>query len=201
MAVKRIAIGDNMEAAVRKTVETFRQGGTVVFPTETVYGVGVLSGDAAALDRLRRLKGRSDAKPFQYLVSDVEMARRFGAVFTGGAAKLARNYWPGPLTLVVPDGTGTSTLGIRVPDSPFILAVCRELNRPIVSSSANPAGGEAPLDAAAADVFGDDADLLVDGGPATDGVASTVVRCDAGGYEILRCGGVDAEAIDAAWNE
>lgn len=201
MAKKHLSIDADFETAVRTTVALLEQGGVAVFPTETVYGIGVASGNAAALEKLRRLKGRSANKPFQYLASDQKMAERLGAVFAGGAAKLARNYWPGPLTLVVPDGTGTATLGIRIPDSPFILAVCERLNRPIISSSANPADRAAPLDAASADAFGDGVDLLLDGGPAADGIASTVVRCGDDKYEILRCGGIDAEAIDAAWNE
>lgn len=201
MAKQRIVLGDDIRPAVTAAAAVMNDGGVVVFPTETVYGIGVASGNAAALERLRELKGRSAAKPFQFLAADMEMARAMGAVFSNRAAKLARNYWPGPLTLVVPDGTGGATLGVRVPDSPFIHALCRELGRPVISSSANPAGAPAPADADAADVFGNGADLLIDGGPVAEGVPSTVVRCGTDRFEILRSGGVDGDAIRAAWEE
>lgn len=201
LAKKHIDIGDDIRPAVREAAEILRNGGVIVFPTETVYGIGVISGNAAALGRLRSLKERDADKPFQYLAADLTMAKSMGAVFSTKAEKLARNYWPGPLTLVVPDGTDGGTLGIRVPDSLFVFALCRELGRPIVSSSANPAGAPPPVTAAAADVFGDAVDLLVDGGGTADGVPSTVVRCRADSFEILRSGGVDDEAIQAAWDE
>lgn len=202
MAMERIATGKSMDAAVEKAARIMEEGKVVVFPTETVYGIGVISGNSAALAALRRLKNRDSGKPFQYLAADVRMAKALGAVFESKAQKLARNYWPGPLTLVVPDGTGSGgTLGIRIPDSPFVHALCKRLGRAIVSSSANPAGQPPPLDADAADAFGDAVALLVDSGPVVGGVPSTVVRCAIDDYEILREGGLSAEAIDAAWNE
>lgn len=205
MAIRRIHLQDGMDKAVSEAAAAMERGGVVIFPTETVYGIGVVSGDAAALARLRLLKGRAADKPFQLLTSGVGMARKMGAVFSSRAAKLARNYWPGPLTLVVPDGTGgDGTLGIRVPDSPFALALIERLGRPIVSSSANPAGMPPPLDADAADVFSygeDGVALLIDGGPVVGGTPSTVVRCGVDAYEILREGGVDGEAVRVAWEE
>lgn len=202
MAKKTIVLHNDAGPAVEAAVDVLRNGGVVVFPTETVYGVGVAAGDAAATATLRRLKSRNAAKPFQFLVSDLDMAKAMGAVFAAKAAKLARNYWPGPLTLVVPDGTADGgTLGIRVPDSPFVLDVCRRLGGALVSSSANHAGAPPPLDAESADVFGDDVDLLIDGGTVVGGVPSTVVLCRADSYEILRSGGVGDEAIRAAWEE
>lgn len=202
MAAKRIDMSKNMRAAVEAAAEVMEAGGVVVFPTETVYGIGVVSGNGEALAKLRRLKQREAAKPFQYLVENLRMARDLGAVFGSKAQKLARNFWPGPLTLVVADGTNSgATLGIRIPDSLFVRDLCRRLGRAIISSSANPAGEEPPLDADAADVFAEGVDLLVDGGRVADGVPSTVVACRRDDYTILREGGIDAETIDAAWDE
>lgn len=204
MAVKRIGVtNDNdIRRAVETAAEILENGGVVVFPTETVYGVGVASGNAEALAKLRRLKGRGADKPFQFLAADLKMAGDLGAIFDTRARRLANDFWPGPLTLVVPDGTRTGgSLGIRIPDAPFVRALCRRLGKAIISSSANPAGLGAPLDAAGADVFGDGADLLVDAGPIADGVPSTVVECGAGDYRILREGGVERSAIEASWNE
>jgi L-threonylcarbamoyladenylate synthase len=199
--IRRIRIEDGMAEAVAAAAGEMERGGVVIFPTETVYGIGVVAGDAAAVARLRMLKGRAADQPFQFLTTGIDMARRMGAVFSARAARLARNYWPGPLTLVVPDGGG-STLGIRVPDSPFALALIERLGRAIVASSANPAGMPPPVDADAADGFSggrDEVALLVDGGAATGGTPSTVVRCIGDEYEILRDGGVNREAIRAAW--
>lgn len=200
MAVKSIQLGHDPAPAVREAAAVLLAGGVMIFPTETVYGIGVAAGDARALAKLRALKRRDADKPFQLLVSDVTMAKRLGAVFSMRAERLARNYWPGPMTMVVPDGTG-STLGIRIPNSPFVLALCGELDRAIISSSANPAGAPPPGDAADADVFGDAVALLVDGGPVIEGVPSTVVKCEGDTYVILRRGGISDDAIDAAWNE
>lgn len=203
MAQERIALVPGKEDSVVEAAATVLEaGGVLVFPTETVYGVGVVSGNARALERLRRLKQRDAAKPFQFLAADVAMAQKLGAVFDGHARKLARNFWPGPLTLVVPDGMeGGSTLGIRVPDSLFVEALCRRLGRAIVSSSANPGGQPPPLEADAADVFGDEADLLVDGGPVVGGAPSTVVKCDRDSYTVLREGEIGLETLRAAWEE
>ncbi|MCC8109832.1 MAG: threonylcarbamoyl-AMP synthase [Planctomycetes bacterium] len=201
MAKRKIDRLKNHDHSVAAAATVFTDGGIVVIPTETVYGIGVVSGNTDALARFRQVKDRPGDKPFQFLVADMEMARRFGAVFSTHSGRLATHFWPGPMTLVLPDGTRNGTLGVRVPDSPFALQVLRELGRPIISSSANRSGQPAPLTADDADVFGDDVDLLVDGGPVSGGVPSTVVLCGSDDYEILRPGGVPEDAIENAWNE
>lgn len=200
MAKETIICGADPKGAAVRAAGVLRDGGVVVFPTETVYGIGVAAGSPAALATLRRLKARPDEKPFQVLAADMAMAENLGAVFSGQAERLAMRFWPGALTLVLPDGAG-GTLGIRVPDSPFVLALCRELGGPVVTSSANAAGDAPPATAAAADVFGDAVDLLVDGGPAAAGVASTVVKCDGAACDILREGAIPASAVRDVWEE
>ncbi len=201
MARKYLSLADGLDAAVLAAAETLQAGGVIVFPTETVYGVGVAAGDARALDRLRQLKQREASKPFQFLVADLAMAEALGAVFSPRAQNLAAAYWPGPLTLVVPDGSGDGFLGIRIPDAPFVPALCRRLGKAVISSSANPAGAPPPLDASAADAFGGEVDLLLDGGGIRGGVPSTVVKCLHDGFVILRHGGISPEAIASAWHE
>ncbi|MCC8191314.1 MAG: threonylcarbamoyl-AMP synthase [Planctomycetes bacterium] len=202
MAKRRLDANASLEKAITAAAQILEAGGVIIFPTETVYGIGVVSGNADALATLRRLKGRENGKPFQFLAADLQMAKNLGAVFPSRALKLARNYWPGPLTLVVADGTDSDgTLGIRIPDSQFVLALCRRLERPLIAASANSAGAKPPADADAADVFGDAVDLVVDAGPIVDGTPSTVVHCLANEYHILRDGAIGADAIDAAWNE
>lgn len=199
MAIRKISLADDFDKAVRETVNVLNDGGVAVFPTETVYGIGVAADLADALAKLRELKDRPAPKPFQMLAADLEMARKIGAVFSAHARGLALAYWPGPLTLVVPDGTGAGTLGIRVPDSPFTLALCQALGRPVIASSANRAGSPPPLDADSADVFGDGVDLLIDGGPVVEGVPSTIVECRDDGFTVLREGGISKQAIASAW--
>ncbi len=196
MAKRTLRIQNDRESAVAPAAEALRAGGVLVFPTETVYGVGVAAGSAKALEKLRRVKQRPDGKPFQLLVADAAMAKAAGAVFSPRAERLARRFWPGPLTLVLP-AAGGGTLGVRVPDAPFVLAVCRRLGGGIVSSSANVAGAAPPADAAAADCFGDGADLLIDAGAVAAGVPSTVVRCEGDRCDILREGGIARKDIDA----
>lgn len=199
-AGEKLGFTKSLDAAVSRAAQVFRSGGIVVFPTETVYGIGALASDAGAVLRLRELKRRSDRKPFQFLVADMDAAEKLGAVFSRPARWLAETFWPGSLTLVLPDGTNPgSTLGVRVPSSPFMEALLRELDGAVVSSSANPAGMAPPDNADAADAFGDAVDLLIDGGTAR-GTASTVVRCTGGDFEILRSGGVTGDGIRLAWN-
>lgn len=196
MARRRIGLEEGTAEAAAAVLAA---GGVAVFPTETVYGVGAAAGHAGGMARLRTLKGREGGKPFQLLAADIGMAAEAGAVFRGGALALARRFWPGPLTLVVPARDGTA-LGIRIPDFPFVRDLCLRLGGMVAASSANRAGEPAPADAEAADAFGDAVDLLVDAGPASGGVASTVVECLRDDYRILREGAIAAPALAAAWN-
>ena len=202
MALLRLSLDNDPEAAARAARDALAGGGVVVFPTETVYGIGVIHGHSGALGRLRRLKGRegAEAKPFQLLVDDLDMARSLGAMPPQETDRLARRFWPGPLTLVIPDAAGAS-VGIRVPNSPFVRGLCRRLGRAIVSSSANPAGRPPPTMPDQADAFGDAVDVLIDGGPAAGGIASTVAICLDGKLRIARQGGIGAAALFAAWRE
>lgn len=199
MARAVIRIGHASEHAVAAACRVFERGGVVVFPTETVYGIGVISGAPGALDRLTRLKRRPDGKPFQLLVSGRDMALALGARFSPGACRLADTLWPGPLTLVVPTADG-GTLGVRMPQSAFMLDVLRDLNRAVVSSSANPAGSPPPTMAAMADVFGDGVDLLIDGGPCEKKEPSTVILCGDDDFTILRQGALAEAEIRGVWH-
>ncbi|MDR1612989.1 MAG: threonylcarbamoyl-AMP synthase [Planctomycetota bacterium] len=198
MAGKSLSLNDDFALAVRETVTALLASEVVVFPTETVYGVGARAGDPVAAARLRELKGRGEEKPFQLLIADSGMAENFGAEISGGARRLAAAFWPGPLTLVVPR-RGGGTLGLRLPDSRFIRAVATGIGGAVAASSANPAGLPPPVDAAGADVFGDRVALLVDGGPSPVGKASSVVQAEGDSFAILREGAIGAELIERAW--
>lgn len=172
-------------------------GQVVGFPTDTVYGVGVDPFDLDAVERLFELKGRPANKPVGVLVASPEQAAELGEI-GGAAASLAREHWPGALTLIVApkvvlsDWVGDRqrrTVGIRVPDHPLALELL-ELTGPLAVTSANESGGrEAMNDREARDVFGDRVAVYVEG-TAPGGQASTVV--DATGVEltVLRQGPV-----------
>jgi len=193
------------EAAVAAAALWLAEGGLVAFPTETVYGLGADAADPAAIARLYEAKGRPSFNPLIATVGDLEAAQRLGR-FSAQAVALARAFWPGPLTLVLPKTAdcpvaelataGLDTVAIRVPSHPVARAILRAFGGPVVAPSANLSGHVSPT--TAAHVEGDLAgriDLIVDGGPVEVGVESTIVGC----FEapmLLRPGGVPREAIE-----
>ncbi len=218
MKPERVSMREDFAGSVRRAGECFRRGGVVVFPTETVYGVGVVAGNGAALERLRELKRRDGDKPFQRLAADVVMAESLGAIFTPRSRRLAEKFWPGPLTLVLPvraeipastadqtngtpGETGEGTLGVRVPAYPWVLETCRLLAGAIVSSSANLAGLPPAGDGETAWEFAlaAGADLCVDGGRIPGGVPSTVADCLGDDFRVLRRGALSEADLWAVW--
>ena len=134
--------------AVERAAEALRRGALVILPTDTVYGVAVDPAAAGALERIYAAKGRDPGKPVPFLAADAAEVARAGAVMGWRARRLARRYWPGPLTLVLPMGDGFE--GFRVPDHPVTLAVLRAAGGLLRVTSANLSGQPAASDAAAA---------------------------------------------------
>lgn len=188
-------------------VETLRGGGIVAMPTDTVYGVGVALDAEDGLPRLFAAKDRPLDRAIVLLVADVAQAEQVG-VLTSAARRLAERFWPGGLTLVLRQVEGSSlpavltagqsTIGVRVPDHECPRALARQLG-PLPVTSANISG--APAAATAEEVFGqlgERIDLILDGGPARGGIASTVVDCSGDEPRILREGAIAETAINAA---
>lgn len=186
--------------ALARAAAVLDAGGTVVLPTDTVYGVAALPDVAGATDALFRLKDRGDAQPLAVLVADVGQARSLvdpGALTAEVVAWMDR-FWPGALTLVLPRsaeaarlalGGSEATVGLRCPDSDFVRALAARVG-PIATTSANRHGEPTPttaLEAAAA--LAGPVGLVVDGGPAGT-VASTVVDATDVRWRILRKGSV-----------
>lgn len=171
------------------------RGGVCALPTETVYGLAARADAPAALETLRRLKGRPPEMALTWHVGSKEALASFGAL-RPLARRLAERYWPGPLTLVlpgVPPGLERVALhgwtGLRMPAHAATLGVLAACEFPVVLSSAN-GHGEAPL-TRAEDVlarFGDELELVVDGGPARLGEASGVLALGPGRFQLLREG-------------
>ena len=193
------------EAAAAAAARSLDQGGLVAFPTETVYGLGADATNPAAIARLYQAKGRPAFNPLIAHVGDISTAQQI-ARFDGPALALARAFWPGPLTLVLPKAkdcpvadlatAGLETVAIRVPAHPLAREILRAFGGAVVAPSANLSGHVSPT--TAAHVQGDLAgriDLIVDGGPVEVGVESTIVGCfDA--PVLLRPGGLPRDAIE-----
>jgi L-threonylcarbamoyladenylate synthase len=192
--------------AIKSAARCLAAGGLVAFPTETVYGLGADAANGEAIARLYAAKGRPAFNPLIAHVADGAAARQRG-VFDAAAEALARTFWPGPLTLVVPKRpesgvadlalAGLDTVGLRVPAHPVAHALLAAFGGPVVAPSANRSGHVSPT--SAAHVLGDlrgRIDLVVDGGPSDVGVESTIVSC-LGEPTLLRPGGVPREAIES----
>ena len=185
-------------------------GGLVAFPTETVYGLGADATNARAVARLYEAKGRPSFNPLIAHVSDLQAARRI-ACFDDRSLRLAAAFWPGPMTLVLPKASGCpvsdlataglETVAVRVPAHPVAHEILQAFGKPIVAPSANISGHVSPT--TAEHVFGDLSgriDLIVDGGPVSVGVESTIVGC----FEtplLLRPGGLPREDIERVLGE
>jgi L-threonylcarbamoyladenylate synthase len=167
----------------------------VALPTETVYGLAARTGDRAARARLVRIKGREGKKPFQVLVSSRHAALRMCGRLPACARKLARAFWPGPLTLVV-KGRNGRWVGLRVPDHPVAAALLRQCGGSLVATSANLSGEKDAFTAAqVVSALGGRVDVLLDGGAAQRRKPSTVVKCDGENWSILREGAIKRAAI------
>ncbi len=194
----------NGRGDIEAASQRLRAGGLVAFPTETVYGLGA---DALSEDAVRRvfaLKERPSHNPLIVHVSSVEMARRVVGFWPEEADLLARAFWPGPLTLVLPKAAAVPgivtghgpNVGVRCPDHPLALALIEAFGGPIVGPSANPSGRVSPTTAAhVRESFGPDEVLVLDGGPCRVGVESTVVTLVGENPRILRPGTLGAAEI------
>jgi L-threonylcarbamoyladenylate synthase len=179
-----------------------RAGKLVAFPTETVYGLGANALDPAAIERIFAAKGRPRTSPLIVHVDSIEMARSLSAAWPAAAEKLARRYWPGPLTLVLPKRAevpdivtaGLPTVGLRMPAHPLALELIRAAGVPIAAPSANRFTELSPT--AASHVPQALADYVLDGGPARVGIESTVVSL-VGEPRLLRPGVISLPEIEA----
>ncbi len=198
----RIVADDDAGRAL--AIATLRDGGIVAMPTDTVYGIGVALATPGGIERLFHVKHRPPEKGVVLLLGDIAQADDVGLL--GSAARaLADAFWPGGLTLIVPQRPdvelpdaltgGAPTIGVRVPDHAAPRALARALG-PLPVTSANVSGQPEARDATEiAALFGDDIDLILDGGPAAGGPASTVVDCSIDPPRILRAGAISDARI------
>ena len=194
-------IRDKVAAAAK----ILREGGLVGLPTETVYGLGANGLDKNAVRRIFEAKGRPQDNPLILHVTGPQWLPRYCASVPPLAYVLARKFWPGPLTLIlkkgpgIPDETtaGLDTIAVRCPNHPVTLAIIREAGVPVAAPSANLSGR--PSCTAAQDVLEDmdgKIQCLVDGGPCTVGVESTILDLTCDPPRLLRPGGVSMETLE-----
>jgi L-threonylcarbamoyladenylate synthase len=190
---------------IARAVEILRAGGLVAFPTETVYGLGA---DARSPDAVRKIfaaKGRPATNPLIVHVAGVAMAKLYAAEWPDTARRLAQRFWPGPLTLVLPRyrtiapeaSAGLDTVGLRMPNHRMALELIQRFDGPVAAPSANRSNHISPTTAQhVRDEMGDAVDLILDGGPCTVGIESTVLDLTTRRPKILRPGGITRAQVE-----
>ncbi len=194
------------DAAVKRAADLLHAGDVVALPTETVYGLAANALHEKAVAKIFQIKGRPAKNPVIVHVAGVEMAKRCVRGWPANADQLAKAFWPGPLTLVlpcakqIPDNVtaGGATVGIRWPSHPFIQAVIRACGFPLAAPSANLSGRVSPTNVEhVREQLGGRIPLIVDGGQSQVGIESTVLDLTVSPPEILRPGMIHIESLMA----
>jgi L-threonylcarbamoyladenylate synthase len=190
--------------SIARAAAILRAGGLVVFPTETVYGLGADATDAEAVSRIYEAKGRPPHNPLITHVAEVDQARALAGAWPDAADALAAAFWPGPLTLVLPRGpripaivsAGLATFGVRIPAHPVAQALLHAADLPVAAPSANAYTHLSPTRAGhVIESLGGRFDLLLDAGPTPVGIESTVLDLTAAVPCVLRPGSVTIDDL------
>lgn len=202
---KYINFENNIEYTKLKEVATaIKNGKVVVFPTETVYGIGTNGLDEKAIEKLYKLKKRPKNKPISLLVNNIDMINDIAEDITELEYKLINKFMPGPLTIIlkkknkIPDilTANSSTVGIRIPQNEIAIKLIEYANVPLATSSANISGEASGINLKnIMKDFNDDIDYYIDGGFSKIGIASTVVQVFDGIPHILRKGVITIDDI------
>ncbi|MCP4169346.1 MAG: threonylcarbamoyl-AMP synthase [Fuerstiella sp.] len=186
--------------------EMLRRGQLVAFPTETVYGLGADATNSESVAGIFESKQRPAFDPLIVHVTDIVAAQQVVVSFSEVAQKVSAEFWPGPLTLVLPKRPQISDLvtaglpgvGLRIPNHPLAIELLQEVGRPVAAPSANPFGGVSPTTAGhVMDGLGGRIDGILDGGPCEVGLESTVLSLMTDQPTLLRPGGLPVEDIEA----
>ncbi len=197
-------------AATRRAAELLRAGEVVALPTETVYGLAANALDPKAVAKIFEIKGRPVHNPVIVHVADLALAQQCVSHWPAAAAKLARAFWPGPLTLVLPKAkiipelvtAGGPTVGVRWPSHPFMQAVIRDCGFPLAAPSANLSNQISPTNPEhVRRQLGDKLPLIVDGGQSQVGIESTVIDLTETPPRVLRPGMIHDESLVAVVGE
>jgi len=181
---------------IEKAVEVLKQGGVIVYPTDTVYAYGCDINDRRAIEKIYRIKRIGRNKPLSFIFSDISEVSDYARNISDKAFKIMKKAFPGPYTLIfnstklVPKVaiTNQKTIGVRIPDNNIALDLVRTLGRPIMSASVNTSTGEYIVDPKDLDkIFRHEVDLVIDAGPKVSEV-STVIDLSEGYPVIIREG-------------
>ena len=197
--------------ALTSAAEKLRVGGLVAFPTETVYGLGADATNPAAVARIYEVKGRPHDHPVIVHLADINQVTEWVAEIPEYAIALAREFWPGPMTLILPRSErvgdfitgGQASVGIRIPDNPLALEFLKLAGVGVAAPSANRFGAISPTTALAVQeeigsYLDSERDVILDGGSSDVGVESTIIECLSNAPKILRPGAITQEMIETA---
>ena len=190
----------------KKAIEILKDKGLIAFPTETVYGIGGDATSDKAVASIFSIKGRPQFNPLISHVDKISDLEKYGSP-TKLAYKIAENFWPGPLTMVIERhenskisylcSAGLESIAIRIPDNKNLLKILSEFGRPIAAPSANRSGKVSPtLPTHVYEEFGNELKLIIDGGPTQKGIESTVIDVRNESLKILRPGPITSEMIE-----
>ncbi|MAT43194.1 MAG: threonylcarbamoyl-AMP synthase [Anaerolineaceae bacterium] len=190
--------------ALEEAAAVLNNGGLVVFPTDTVYGLAAKVTDSVAIERIYDVKGREHTKAIAVLIGDQSQLNEVSDQISNQTHNLLKNFWPGALTAVVkkqpelPKSLSPNlTIGVRMPDFEFARTLIKKVG-PLATTSANLSGFEAAINAEMAyKQLNGKIDLIIDGGFCSGGVASTVIDCTDESFHILREGAIKEEQIRA----
>jgi L-threonylcarbamoyladenylate synthase len=200
-----VQIVDGGSEGLDRAADVLRRGGVVAFPTETVYGLGANAFDASAVARVFEIKRRPNFDPLIVHVLDEVMLSRVVAGLSVAGVNLAAEFWPGPLTLVVPKRpevpdlvtAGLTTVAVRMPANPIARALLERVQLPLAAPSANPFGYLSPTRAEhVAATLDSSVDLLIDGGRSEYGIESTIVALQPE-LALLRPGAIPLAELEA----
>ena len=198
----------DLQKQIDKGIQILKQGGVIAFPTDTVYGLGADAFNSNAVKRIYDIKKRPKHLPLPLLIGDIKQLDILAKPLSEIALFLAKRFWPGGLTLVVPKAArlpgylGNTSIAVRVPAHPVCLALIQAINNPLIGTSANISGNPSALTAGEVrQQLGNEVDLIIDGGRCPDGGESTVVDVTGGEVVILRQGIIPEDEINRAAEE
>jgi L-threonylcarbamoyladenylate synthase len=205
-----LVLDPSAPGAIETAVDGLVNGRVVAFPTDTVYALAASLAYPPALERVVAIKGRPKEKPLPVLLASASYLEQVALDAPPRVVALLARYWPGPLTVVVPAREGMPeatvaadrTIGVRVPNHPLALEVVQRAGGAVAATSANRSGEPSARDAdQVRAALGDEPDMLLAGGAAPGGIASTVIGFAGDELVVLREGAIPGEHLRAAWRE